>query len=301
MKITNISEKRFNSLKPFELPNNIFNTEGQMYIYTEKEKWETKEYVMKKLYRDMGTFFSNKLYTVNELIDRKEDIGIEELVMPEKLISVHGKIVGFISRKRENINFQTVLDSSEFTNSQKIEYFKEIGRILENMRNIRVYSTLTDFYLNDLHENNFILNTKTGKINVVDMDSCKINGNLPFPARYLSPISLINSVSKYKRVEENSIIGECFKIDEDTEYYCYIVMILNYLYGNRITSLSIEEYYNYLTYLHSIGVSYELIDKLALIYTEHDNINVYEYIDELSKLDGRTNYRVYDHIRRKIK
>ena len=35
MKITNISEKKFNSLKPFELPNNVFNNEGKMYIYTE--------------------------------------------------------------------------------------------------------------------------------------------------------------------------------------------------------------------------------------------------------------------------
>lgn len=298
MIVTNISEKKFKTLKPFDLPNNVFNTEGQMYIYTEKDKWETKEYVMKKLFHDNGTAFSNKLFTVNELIDKKDTIGIEELVLPEKLISVHGKIVGFISEKRDNLNFQTVLDSYEFTNKKKIEYFKEIGRILETMKNIRTYTSLTDFYLNDLHENNFILNTKTGKINVVDMDSCKINGNIPFPARYLSPISLINSVSKYKRVEENSIIDECFEIDENTEYYCYMVMILNYLYGNRITSLSIDGYYDYLAYLHSVGVSYELIDKLALIYTEHDNINVYEYIDELSKLDGRTNYRVYKRIRK---
>ena len=131
------------------------------------------------------------------------------------------------------------------------------------------------------------------------MDSCKINGNIPFPSRYLSPISHINEYSKYKKVGDVSLIGESFKIDENTDYYCYIVMLLNYLYGKSITKLSIEEFYDYLSYLHDIGVSYELINMFGLIYTEHANVNPFEYLDELSKLDGRSNYRVYEYVRKK--
>ena len=218
--------------------------------------------------------------------------------MPEKLIAVNSKIVGFIEPLINGINFQTVLDSPEFTKEQKIEYFKQIGRILENMKNVRTYTSLTDFYLNDLHENNFILNTNTGKINVVDMDSCKINGNIPFPSRYLSPISLINNVPKYVKIEKESLIGECFKVDENTDYYCYMVMILNYLYGKSITRLSMEEFYNYLSYLRTIGVSTELIDKFYSIYSEKDNENPFEYLDCLSEIDGRSNYRVYEYKRK---
>lgn len=298
MQIMNISEKRFKKLRLLDLSNDIFNTEAEMYIFDEKVGWGNKRCILKRLYNDMGTVFSNKLFTVNELIDRKGEIGIEELIMPEKLISVYGKIVGFTTPLIDNINFQTVLNSYEFTREEKIAYFKEIGMILERMKNVRKYTPLTDFYLNDIHENNFILNTKTGKINVVDMDSCKINGNIPFPARYLSPFSLINDISKYRK---RNIVNcdDCFEISENTEYYCYIVMILNYLYGSRITKLSIEDFYDYLEYLHSIGVSYELIEMFSLVYSEHDNINVYEFLDELSCVDGRSNYRVYKHVRKK--
>ena len=53
-------------------------------------------------------------------------------------------------------------------------------------------------------------------------------------------------------------------------------MLLNYLSRINVVELSIDEFYDYLEYLHSIGVSYELIDMIALIYTEHDNINIYD-------------------------
>jgi len=299
MYIMNMSEKRFNSLKPLNLPDDILNMEADLYVVDEKVEWEYKKFVLKRLYSDNGSIFSNKLYTINELIDRKDEIGIEELIMPEKLVSVHGKIVGFIQPLIDNINFKSVLNSSEFTNKEKIGFFKEIGTILEKMANIRRYSSLKNFYLNDIHEGNFILNNKTGKINVVDMDSCKINCNDVFVSKYLFPFSPISDVFKYVCINEIDNIGGLYRVDENTEYYCYIVMILNYLYGNNITKLSMEEYYDYMEYLHSIGVSFELIDLFSLIYSEHDNINPYEHLEELSYIDGRSNYRVYEYVKKK--
>lgn len=298
MHVMSMSKKRFNSLRVLPLEYNIFNTEAKMYIFNEKNGWGGKWYVLKRLFNDVGTGFSNKLYTVNELIDRKNEISIDELVMPEKLVCVDEKIVGFTLPLINNINFQTVLDAPYISNKEKIEYFKQIGVILEKIKNVRTYTSLNDFYLNDLHENNFVLNKDTGKINVVDMDSCKINGNIPFGSRYLSPMSKIYDVSKYKKVCK-SICGEVFQIDENTDYYCYMVMILNYLYGDNITKLSISDYYDYLEYLYSIGVSSELINAFYLMYEEKNNINPYECLDSLSYIDGRTNYRVYEHVRKK--
>lgn len=300
MHIMNMSKKKFESLKTLPLEDNIFNTEAKMYVFNEKNGWGGRWFVLKCLFNDIGTVFSNKLYTVNELIDRKNEIAIDELVMPEKLVCVDEKIVGFTLPLINSINFQTILDSPQVSNKEKVEYFKQIGIILEKIKNVRTYTSLNDFYLNNLHENNFVLNNDTGKINVVDMDSCKINGNIPFGSRYLSPMSKIGDVSKYKKVDK-SICCEVFEISENTDYYCYMVMILNYLYGGKITNLSIDEYYDYLEYLRSIGVSSELINAFYLIYEEKNNINPYECLDSLSYIDGRTNYRVYEHVRKKNK
>ena len=46
MEIINLSKKKFSELKPFELPNSVFNTEAKMY---ELEKGR-KPYILKKLY-----------------------------------------------------------------------------------------------------------------------------------------------------------------------------------------------------------------------------------------------------------
>lgn len=299
MKVLNMSEKKFNELERFRLPNNVFNTEGEMYLYEDKNRWLKKIYLLKKLYKQRGTIFSNKLFTVSELIDKRDIINIPELVLPEKLVSVNSEIVGFTVPFIPNINFQTVLDSYEFTPEEKIKMFKEIGVILEKMKEIRTYTSLDDFYLNDIHENNFIFNTDTGRINVVDMDSCKISHNLTFGARYLSSLSLIGEVSKYKPMTDIISVGGEFTIDENTEYYCYMVMILNYILGMRITNFNIDEFFNYLTYLHSIGVSYELLEMFELIYVEKDNVNPYEYIDELASVVGKSHYNVYKLTRKK--
>lgn len=293
MQIMNMSEKRFNNLEPLDLPNHIYNTEAKLFILEEKRKWEKKKYILKKLFNDSGTVFSNKLYTINELIDKGSEINVPELVLPEKLVAVYGNIVGFIMPYIDNIDFKTVLNSFEFTNKQKIEYFKEIGEILESMKRVREFTSVNEFYINDLHENNFILNKETGRINVVDLDSCKIGFNSAFAARYLSYRSPVNLISKYRKVPSVMYNEPRILPDYNTDIYCYIVTILNYLSGINVSNLSMDDFYDYLSYLHKLGVSYELIDILALVYTEHDNINPYEYLDELASVVGRSHYNVY--------
>lgn len=299
MRMMNMSEKRFDNLEPLILPNHVYNTEAKLFVLEEKNKWKKRKYVLKKLFNDSGRLFSNKLYTINELIDKSDEISIPELVLPDRLVSIYGNIVGFTMPYIENINLQTILNSYEYSNEQKIGYFKEIGEILEHMKKIRDYTSVTEFYLNDLHENNFILNKETGKINVVDLDSCKIGFNSAFAARYLNSKSPVNVVSKYRKV--SSAIYNDYRIlpDENTDLYCYIIIILNYLYGGNVSDLSMPEFYGYLSYLHELGVSYELIDKIALVYTEKDNENIYPYLDEFVGVIGRSHHNVYKLVRKK--
>lgn len=54
------------------------------------------------------------------------------------------------------------------------------------MKNIRRFTSLSDFYLGDLHEDNFIIDIKKRELYVNDVDSVKIAGNLSFSARYLA-------------------------------------------------------------------------------------------------------------------
>lgn len=291
MNVMNISERKFNNLERFVLPNGVFNNESELFYIDEKNKWEKRRFLLKKLNNDFGIILSNKLFTVNELITNKDIIDIPELVIPDKLVSVHGKIVGFTIPLVNGNNFGEVLSDDSISVSDKIKYFKEIGYILENMKYVRQYTPLNDFYLNDIHENNFVLNNDTGKINVVDMDSCKINNNMTMVSLRLSPFSNIYDFNKYEK--ENSMCGGCYKPSYNTEMYSYIIMFLRFISNYRINEMDVSSYYAYMEYLHKLGISYELIDILASIYSEKDNVNPYLLLDEFISYYEKCNYKKY--------
>lgn len=297
MQVVNFKQREFENFKPLDLPSNIFNTEAEMFIIPEKNKWTRKQTILKKLYIDMGETFSNKLYTIHELLDKKDIIGIEELVMPEALATVNDELVGFTMPYVPNVNFQAVLNSKEITTTQKIAYLKEVGELLEKIKAVRKYTEVKDFYLNDIHENNFILNKETGKINAVDLDSCKIGNNLTAAARYLTPISQLPYITKYKTLEHS--VGGVYEVSENTEIYCYVVMIFNFFFGSNIGKLSIGDFYVYLDYLAKIGVSKEFLDKVSYIYVGKNNENPWEYLEELAPFYGRAHQNVFELVRKK--
>ena len=201
METINITKKRFESLTPYDLPNYVYNTEGTLYVLPIKNRWTTQLKLLKRLYLTNGKVFGNKLQTINSLIDNKEELDIKEIVFPEKIATVSGEIVGFTMPLIDSINLSTALRSKEIDNERKIKYLRQIGMILEKMKLRRDYTSISDFYINDLHESNFIVD-KNDNVKVIDIDSCKINGNNIFNSKYLSRKSFINEVYKY---EKNSI------------------------------------------------------------------------------------------------
>ena len=277
MNILELDRRTLKKMKKIELEAGNINTEGNLFIFEEKNKWKKELKVYKELYYDMGHIFSNKLFTLNELIDHVLSLDVEEFVLPEKLAIINNRVEGFIMPYVPNINFYTILNATEIATKDKIKFFKEIGHLLYKMDNIR-RNQINDFYLNDLHEGNFILNKKTGKINVVDMDSCKINGNKPFVSKYLTPLSPISKMpGKYIINEDENFPGYVIA-DRNSDLYCYTVMILNFLYKDRITRLSREAYFLYLEYLIHIGLPYDMAAKMAKIYEYADNENISEYL-----------------------
>ena len=297
MKVISISKKRFENLEKYQLPSSIFNSESVLYTLPIKNRWETINKILKRLYVTNGPLFGNKLETINSLIDLQEEINIPEIVFPEKLAVVNYEVVGYTMEQIDSINLETALRNDDIDAKTKIKYLRQIGEILEKMSNIRKFSQVKDFYLNDIHENNFIVEKSSDSIRVVDIDSCKINGNFTFGSRYLSPMSMANNITKYKH-ETNGICGGFFIPTEDTELYCYIIMILNTLYGGGFNRVSLEEFYNYLEYLNSIGVSLELVDKFEKIVSNTHNENPYEFLDELIPIYGRAHQNVYRRIKK---
>lgn len=296
-----ISKSKFKKLERLKLANYICNTESEIYILPDKDKWTKKDLLFKKLYVNNGDYFSNKLYTVNTLIDSKNDIGLEELVLPERLAILNGEVAGFAMEYIKGKNLQTILNSSTYTEKEKIEYLKEVGEIIEKVRKVRRYKSknnevLKDFYLNDIHESNFILNNNTGKLNVLDMDSAKINNNKTFPAKYLRN-EVLRDLVKYEVIDNN--LGSIYEVNKETELYCYNTMILNYLYGDNTSKFTLEEFYEYMEYLISIGVPQDIVFSFERLYTEKCNKNPMDALDDLSLFVYRSNKYVYKLARKK--
>ena len=236
MEIQNVSKKRLNSLSKLKLAKEVLNTEAELFLIDGKNNWDKKTLVFKKLYVNQGEIFSNKLYTINELINKKNIINTEELVMPEKVITVKGEVAGFTMPYIDNINLKTILKDDHYDVFYQLSLLKEVGSILERLKRVRNYTSVTDFYLNDIHEANFILNKQTGKINVVDLDSCKIGHNLAQASKYLSIAEpLLVKMNKYEsdkqietkvKYEQNyNTIGGSFVINQNTELFCYNIVV----------------------------------------------------------------------------
>ena len=173
--VENLSKKEFGNLKPLELPKSVFNTEAKMYEFERRRK----QYVLKRLYNDEGSTFANKLYTL-EMLSTNRDFIPDSFILPENLVSVNQKVVGFTTPLMPGDNLQEILNSPNIDRKEKIYYLKIIGEILENIKNVRRYTRLTDFYINDLHESNFLVNGQKKQLYVVDTDSCKIANNSVF-------------------------------------------------------------------------------------------------------------------------
>ena len=68
MKTVSFSNYTFKKFEKLKLESSIFNTEGKLYRFTDKNKWDLSEKVLKVFYNTEGDIFSNKLFTINSLI-----------------------------------------------------------------------------------------------------------------------------------------------------------------------------------------------------------------------------------------
>lgn len=277
MEIVNMSKSKFDSLKPLKLPNSVMNTEAEIF----KFNYRGEDKIFKKLYHYDGIRFANKLYTL-QAIDSNAIYIPDNFVVPEFLVSINRRIEGFVMPFIEGKNLSVIFKDYNIDNAEKKYYLKRIGQILEQIKNIRKYTSLTDFYIGDLHEDNIIVENNKRNIHIVDFDSCKIMGNKPSPSRYLTPIALLNFTDrKYKEINDINIFAN-YEIDENTDLYCYIIIILNFLYGENINNIGKDDFSEYLNYLNYLNIDLNLIDCFDRIVSNENNTNPMDYIETLT-------------------
>ena len=289
-----ISYKKFKELKKLELHNSITSTEGTLFFVDDKYKWNKSQKLVKRFYNTTGKTFGNKLYTLNALIDQKDNIDIKELVMPEKLVVCNSQVIGYTMDYIDGTNLSLLLKSIKLDREQAIDYLKQIGVILEKIQKLNEYEKVRNFYLNDIHEGNFVVD-KNNTVHVVDIDSCRIDDNIPFIAKYLCPFSQVDLYPEKYSQKAAKGSGGYIMPDKNSDLYCYNIMILNYLYQDNITKLNINEFYEYLNYLVSAGFSYELVDSFSKLFENTDNINPYELLDLIPKDKGKAIKKVYEY------
>jgi len=244
---------------------------------------KNKDKILKKLYNNLGVGFANKLYTVEMLNYYKNNLP-SNFVIPDHLVSLDDKIIGFTVPKIDGINLTDLVTEKSVSNKEKLYYYTKIGETLNQLKNIRKYSDLKEIYINDLHESNIIVNLKNKELNIVDLDSSRILNNGSFAARYLGPTFFVdNKPHKYNYNNDSLLNGPGYLFaNQNSDLYCYNIMLLNFLYGDKITRMNIDEFYRYLEYLNKIGVNKELLDIFYDLTTTSDNKNPLNYLETLN-------------------
>ena len=286
MKIRNFNKIDLYNFKEIIPDRNCINTEAILLLIPDKEK---RYKVFKDFYIDEGPSWGNKLSTIITLHDCKDDIGINEFVYPEELCTVDGNLEGYLMEFIMGVNLSRILKNPIITLEEKICFLKQVSEVLKKVKKLRTCDDFKDFHIGDLHEDNIIIDTN-GKVRFLDMDSSKIGGNLPSPSKYLVNL-------KIKGIINNKYVFDTFDKEiispnEETDNYCFAIMILNLLYQDNITKNSVEYINNYLDYLRSNGINKELIDIFYNLYTNKSNLDCSEYLDTLDekiyKLDKYT-------------
>lgn len=265
------TEEEISNFEKLDLNNNVFNNESRLF----KIRINDQIKVLKQfLYCDWD---NKRLTTINTLIKNKDSFD-ERFIIPEKIALYGDEMMGYIMRYVDNYNLSDVLKSNEFPISFKKDMLKQIGEILLYTDKIRKQNKeLSDFYIGDLQTNNFMYDKHYKVLTVCDLDSCKISKKINYPSLYLNCNQYILFVGDKYPI---NCYGDNI-INRNTDIYCYIMLILSFLYGDSVYKLGLSEYNKYLEHLINNGLSSELVDLFARIYSEDDNINPVDLIDAI--------------------
>lgn len=281
-----ITDKEIESLRALNLGPDIVNCESSLFLIQIDNKTQLlKKFNINILYSELD----NKLLTIGSLMDTASAFD-ERFILPQKIATIDDDVIGYLMNYIDNYNLGDLLKDPSIATSRKKGWLKEVGNILQFTEKLRnKYPELSKFYIGDLHVNNFMYNKKTKCLNVGDLDSCRIGKNIPSASLYMSTNSKVFFASDKYPINRFGINIP----NRNSDIYCYIIMILNFLYGGHVQKMNLKEYYDYLQYMKENGMSNELLDIFAKIYQPGDNINPVELIDNIPDDISKFNRQKY--------
>lgn len=290
MNSISLTKKQLKNLTPLSINGKVKNTESQIYIL-DYGNWQHSDgnLLLKKLFIINNEYMASKLFNVSLLGDKREEIDMEELVIPNYLATMDNEIIGFtVPRIFDSTNLSLILSDTKIDNSDKIQLLYKVGKLLKKVDSLR-RKKIINLHLGDLHEDN-ILVTKDNNIKVIDLDSVYLGTNYPPVSHYLTTNkNLIYFGRKYKKNKDDIVYPT-----KSSDLLCYNMMILNTIARQNINRLDISEYFSYVNYLEYLGFGTDVINSFKRIYSQGANINSADFFDQipLEKI-GEAGFKVY--------
>lgn len=292
MEIINLRMHQLRSLQELPLETGIFNTEALMLILR-KNQAKTKSggrMLFKYLdAQDDEKTMARKMYTINMLNGSEKYKSIEELIIPDYVVVVDGKIAGFampLIEKHKNLG--RLLNDENLSLEIKLPYLEKLGEIINKVQRVEDESFKMQF--GDLNEFNFIID-KDEQVKSVDLDSAYLGQDEPANMSYylLKNKYIIDLKDKYKTTSNGIVIP-----NDNSDLYCYNMILLNTLAKEDIFKKDIPTYYMYLNHLKDVGVDKELIKIFDKIYLPVRNENPTKLLETLNpKLEKEIDYKVF--------
>lgn len=280
MKVINLSSSDIDNLERLKISDNISNSESEVFLFKNNKESD----VLKKIYLFDKNRYDNKIRTLLSIDSNIHTIP-NYFIKPKYFAAYDNVIQYWASQYFCSFNLKKVLDDNNLSFEIKKNYLKRIGMILEEMDLIRKMTSLKDFYIGDLHEDNFLIDLK-GNLMVCDIDSIKINGNKSPVSKYINPFALFSraSVNKYLEDKSDNKVGD-YIIDSNTDLYCYGIILLNFICGCKVNDISVKDFYDYLNIMDRTNIDYRMIEIFSKLLSEDDNANPYHFVDSIDYRD----------------
>lgn len=257
-----LTKRKLRQLERLQLSSSIVNTEARLYLNKYKDTWVHKKELFKVYYRDEDEYLMDKMHVILQLLMNKELLDMEELVLPNSLVTVDDKISGYSMPFIENnINYTILLKNPKIKLDLKLKFLKEILKVLKKLADKKELED--NFFLGDIHEANFLWDMDEQNIKVVDIDSAYINNSPISISKFLTFNEKLENVSsKYVMDEESERIIP----SRETTIASFWFMFLDTISNGNSYKWSLNEYYAYISFLKKQGIDEVIIEELNKMY-----------------------------------
>lgn len=278
MNVVYFNKKKMNKLKKLYLNNHITSSEAELFVTGDGD-------LFKRFYINEGEYFYQKQYTLKTLNDYR-DLFDSSFVLPESLVSISGKICGYTMPYIPGENFDNFLNNAKISESMKVKYLKDAADMIEKARIIREKAGLENFYLGDIHSQNFVLGSDGLKM--IDMDSVRIGYLDGFPIKNSFPVRNFKLYKKYM-IKDGVMLP-----NKASDTAMFNLMIINHLAGEDMQRRELEDYYDYLDYLKKMGLDKEVINEFSNIYSENEGKVLNEELNSIPSDAYKFRYKIHE-------